>query len=367
MPRRRYNHIIGIFILLIVSVLILFNALADPKLICDYCKRVITDGNYVSVEDKYFHAEHFFCAECSKSLVDQKFFKESDKYYCENCYDDKFVPKCQKCGESIQGRYYEFDGKIYHKKCYEKFIAPRCSLCQGIIDGEYIIDFWGNKYHKYHQGKDPICGYCGRYISESVSQGGHQYDDGRYICGICKRNTIDDIRDAEKLKIFIIQKLKKFGLEINADKIKLQLVDKNRLSSLFSDRVKDYAGLTTFEETTIPGKAVSKKFNVYILHGMPGKNFKATMAHELMHVWLYSNAPLEMDPALTEGSCNYASYLLLQNDRSKQVAYILDRMEKDPNIFYGDGYRRVKKMVRRMGVEAWLEFLKDNKNFPPGY
>ena len=101
MPRRRYNHIIGIFILLIVSVLILFNAFASPRLICDYCKRVITDGNYISVEDKYFHAEHFFCAECSKSLVDQKFFKESDKYYCENCYDDKFVPKCQKCGESI--------------------------------------------------------------------------------------------------------------------------------------------------------------------------------------------------------------------------------------------------------------------------
>ncbi len=50
--------------------------LIQTKIICDYCKRAITNPNYASVEDKYFHAENFFCAECSKSLADQKFFKE---------------------------------------------------------------------------------------------------------------------------------------------------------------------------------------------------------------------------------------------------------------------------------------------------
>ncbi len=367
MQQRSYNHIVGVFILLLISVLIFFNAFASPKPICDYCKREIADANYVTVEDKCFHTEHFLCAECSKSLVNQKFFKEQNKYYCENCFNKEFVPKCQKCGEPIQGRYFEFDGKIYHKQCYEKFIAPRCCLCQKAIDGEYIIDFWGNKYHKYHQGKDPICTYCGRYISESTSQGGFQYDDSRYICGICKKGAINKAHEAEKSMIFISQKLKNFGIEINLDKTKLQLVDRNRLAQLSPDRNKDYAGLTKFEGNAIPGKVISRNFNIYILSGMPRDNFRATMAHELMHVWLYSKAPMEMDPALTEGCCNYASYLLLQNDRSKQVAYVLDRLENDPNIFYGEGYRRVKKMVRRMGIESWLEYLQNNKNFPSGY
>ena len=367
MPEKSNTHIIVIIILSVVSMLILSDVLAGSRPICDYCRREIANSSYISVDNKYFHTEHFLCAGCSKSLADQKFFKKDNKYYCENCFIEKFVPRCQKCGEPIQGRYYEFDNKIYHKKCYEKFIAPRCSLCREIIDGEYLADFWGNKYHKYHQGQDPICSYCGRYISESVSRGGYRYDDGRYICGICKKSAVDDNREAEKLMTFISQKMKNFGIEIEPNKIELELVDKNRLDRLSSIRTKGNAGLTTFEGTTIDGNVVSRKFNIYILHGMPEKNFRATMAHELMHVWLYGQAPMEMDPALTEGSCNYASYLLLQNDRDKQVAYILDSMEQDPDIFYGDGYRRVKKMVRRIGVEAWLEFLKKNKNFPSGY
>lgn len=367
MSQRRYNRIIVFIILFIVSVLIIFGALANPRLICDYCKRAISNGNYISVEDKYFHDDHFFCAECKKSLVDHKFFNQANKYYCDKCYDTKFIPKCQKCGESIDSRYFKFDEKTYHKKCYDKFIAPRCSLCQKIIYEEYLTDFWGNKYHRFHENNNPSCDYCRRFISEKTSKGGWVYDDGRDICGICIKSAIENIREAEKLMIYISQRLKRYGMENNLQKIKLQLVDKNRLARLSADRTREYSGLTKFERNMVSGKVVAENFNIYILHGMPGENFKVTMAHELMHVWLYSQAPMEMDPALTEGSCNYASYLLFQNDRSEQIGYLLNSMEKDSNEFYGDGYRRVKKMVRRMGVEAWLKYLKDNKNFPSGY
>ncbi|MCP4705732.1 MAG: protein DA1, partial [candidate division Zixibacteria bacterium] len=177
----------------------------------------------------------------------------------------------------------------------------------------------------------------------------------------------DNIREAEKLMSFITQKLNKYGLKIDLTNVELKLVDRNHLANLAHSRTKDFSGFTKFIGKKTQYETVSTKFEIFILHGMPKDRFRATMAHELMHVWLYSYAPMDMDPALTEGSCNYASYLLLQNDRSKEVAYILSSMEKDPDIFYGDGYRRVKKLVRRLGIEVWLEYLEDNKNFQSGY
>jgi len=69
MQKRKYNQIITFSILLIIYLLIIFNVSADQKLICDFCKRAITNSNYVWVGDKYYHNEHFFCNECKKSLV----------------------------------------------------------------------------------------------------------------------------------------------------------------------------------------------------------------------------------------------------------------------------------------------------------
>jgi hypothetical protein len=55
----------------------------------------------------------------------------------------------------------------------------------------------------------------------------------------------------------------------------------------------------------------TRDIKVYILHGMPRIDAIATLAHELTHVWQSVHGRLENDPAFAEGSCNYASYLVL--------------------------------------------------------
>ncbi len=367
MRKKRYNNLAVILLTLFIIVLILDDANADTNPICDYCKRIITNNDYVQTEGIYFHKKHFFCSGCSQSLVNNKFVRKNNANYCAKCYENKFILKCANCGELINGKYLALHGKNYHTDCYNKSFGLICNLCQKAIEGEFLTDYWENKYHRFHEGKSSYCDYCRRFISKDVSNGGSVYNDGRTICGICKENTVDDIREAEKLMSFISQKLKKFGIEIGLDNIKLELVDKNELTNLSRSRSKDFAGFTILEGQKGLDNTFSNKYSIFLLRGMPKSNFRSTMAHELMHVWLYSNAPLEMDPALAEGSCNYSSYLFLQNDRDKLTGYILNSMEKDPDIFYGEGYRRVKKMVRRMGIESWLEYLRDNKNFPSGY
>ncbi len=340
---------------------------AEQKIICDFCKREITDSKYISVNDKYFHADHFFCRECAVSLVDKQFYAHEGKYYCEKCYESKFVPRCAYCDKYIKDKFIKFEQKIYHEECYFNHVAQKCVLCRETIKGEYVVDFWGNKYHKHHQDNTPRCIYCGRLICDNLTRGGTQYADGRHVCGLCLKGAINDQSDASRLMTSVSRTLDRFGINTDPANITLQLVDKNRMSELSPNNSNRQAGLTKFESSTISGKIVSKKFYVYILRGMPELVCNSTLVHELMHVWLYDHAPIEMDPALTEGSCNYASYLYLQNDRSQMADYILKNMEEDADLFYGEGYRRIRKYINRVGIQAWLEFLKSNKNFPPGY
>jgi hypothetical protein len=76
------------------------------------------------------------------------------------------------------------DGKKYHEKCYNQSVALKCDLCGEVINSEYIIDYWGNNYHAYHEDTESRCDYCGRFISGNLSKGGFKYNDGRVICGI---------------------------------------------------------------------------------------------------------------------------------------------------------------------------------------
>ena len=337
------------------------------KIICDFCKREIISGKYIEVNGKYYHPDHFYCDKCGAPLASKKYILVDGKHYCQKCYDSNYAAKCAYCGELIRGEYVEYEGKAYHKNCYNNHVALKCSLCGGIIEGRYIHDYWGNVYHQHHQGNNSQCMYCGRFISDKVSQGGNVYPDGRRVCGICQRNAVNDINTARKLLENVVIRLGQFGIHINHNKIKFSLVGKDRLNELTHDSLGNHAGLTNYEGKSVSGRLVSKKYDIYILYGMPRSAFLATAAHELRHVWQYENASMEIDPALCEGSCNYASFLILQDERDDLADYILDNMEHDPDIFYGDGYRRVKKFAGRLGVEYWLRHLKSNKNFPFGY
>ena len=366
--RKINSHTIVNLILSFVTGFIFLNSYAGNRLICDYCKKAITNPNYVWVEDKYFHSNHFFCHNCKESLVDRKFYSQDDNYYCEKCYDSLFVLRCTYCNKQIIGKYIKYDQEIYHEECYYDNIAVKCDFCGEYIVGEYDIDCWGNKYHPEHKKDNPKCEYCGRLISDNFSQGGSKYHDGRVICELCDDNTIFDPKEGKEIMILVAEGLNNYGIKIKPKKIKLHLVDKDELRRIAVDADERHLqGYTTYEAMTMYGIRVAKKFNIYILNGLPEIYFKSTMAHELMHVWLFGNARLEMEAGLTEGSCNYATYLVLNGQKDEMTNYLLECMEQDKHPYYGDGYRRVKTYVKQVGIQEWLSCLKSNIEFPSEY
>jgi len=344
-----------------------YATIVGKKVICDYCKEEIKT-QYVEVDGKHYHPIHFLCANCGNPILDLKYFKKDGKYYCEKCYKKLFAPRCAYCNGILDSQYIVVDGKNYHEDCYDKFVAIRCSLCGEIIKGPYQTDFWGNKYCSSHENETPRCDYCGRYISDKLTQGGYEYGDGRHICGLCLKSAVTDLNRAKSLLNEVKAQLVHMGIVIDYDKIGLHLVSRDELQKIQGTKNGGEMGFVEYEYSTYENVTIMKSLDINILYGMPEIYFFAIAAHELMHVWQYLHGMLGNDPAFCEGSCNYASYLILKNHPNKECArYLLYNLENDKDEKYGDGFRRVRKLVRDRGIDYWLNCLKEDKNFPAGY
>lgn len=271
--------------------------------------------------------------------------------------------RCDYCGEPITGNYIVVDSHPYHIACYENHVALRCAVCGQIIKGEYYVDFWGDAVHAYHKGDVPQCEYCGRFISDYTTGGGFRYDDGRIVCKLCAKTAVEDSVTVDTIRNQVIAMLKTCGIDVGDQYIPISLVDKTVMARLDDSHI-DPNGYTYIEKTTSLGITVQRRLDIFLLDGMPRMHVIATLAHELMHVWLYENAPDDMDPALCEGSCNYAAYLVLLKYPGKESEYIRTTFRDDPDSIYGDGFRGVADYVDEHGAAKWLSYLKSNRNPP---
>ena len=275
---------------------------------------------------------------------------------------------CAYCGEPITGSHLEQNGKAYHRACWEDHVALRCSLCGGIIQGEYLKDAWGNRYHPSHRKETVECEYCGRFISENVTQGGVRYADGRNVCNICRRTAVDGAGEGRKLVAGAAARLDKIGLKVDPSRVRLELVDLRRMAEVSGDRSRLRTGYTHYEwETSGDGERRTETVTVYVLIGMPRIETIGTLAHELSHVWLSRADRFDTRPALAEGSCNYAAMRVLQTYPGPESAHHVEKMRSSDDPAYGEGLRRVIRFVDRNGVEAWLDLVRRRNDFPPGF
>ncbi len=315
----------------ILPVLLITVKIFSQSINCDYCNQSI-ERSYISFEGKNYHNE---------------------------CYENHIRIKCNYCGLAIDGKFIIGDNNKYHQKCFADHVQLRCDLCNGLIDGRYISDYWGNKYHSYHLQKDAQCDYCGRFISAHLTKGGAKYNDGRVICKLCESTSITSINRAEEVFGNVRESLNNIGVIINFDKIELKLVDKNELEQITSKKEKSgdtrgFAQHTYFESN---GKITSRRFTVYLLSGMPQKDFEAAAAHELMHVWQYLNCSDKLDLLISEGSAEYTAFTHMSKYQDQYSKYILYNIENNTDVVYGEGFRRIKKFMDQNSFDEMLRML----------
>lgn len=320
----RNGHVMAVLAIVILAVSAASPAAEEAKT-CRACGQAI-QGAYFETHGLFYHSNHFTC------------------HYCR---------------EPITGKYSVYHKNNYHADCFEDHVALRCGVCAGMIQGQYMVDYWGNAYHPFHEGDVSKCDFCNRFIVGSLADGMKRFDN-RFLCGGCSATAVTNPDVAMSLMVKVWAQLKKVGIEVDATELQIHLVSRRKIQQLHNKFSHGLRGLTDYrEKRSFFGGAKSREIKIYLLRGMPRTEMIGTLAHELMHVWQFDRSRHNNNKPLSEGSCNFASYLVLRKIRNEHSDYFIRVMMDDQDPVYGEGFRRVKKYVEANGLPAWLGMLQD--------
>jgi hypothetical protein len=242
---------------------------------------------------------------------------------------------------------------------------PKCAVCLKPIQGTYIIDPWKQAAHVHHKGVRTLqCASCQRILSTKTSGGGFTYSDGRHICGLCKKSAIVSTIELQRSKNRALQMLKQEGLKGIPPAVPVKLANQGFLNQqlLHAGNTK---GFTQSQKRFRNGKIVSQTHVIYILAGLPRVEFESVLAHELMHVWLNEHG-IQMPAPLTEGFCNLGAALVCRTYNDDLGKFLLQNMKDNPNIIYGNGFRKMLGHLKRYGWKQLLKKIKARENLDAG-
>ena len=323
-------------LLLVMGLTLAAQAAVAKDLLCDQCRRPIK-GTYTIFNGLKLH---------------------------DACFKRYHAEYCAVCGGMLSGEYAIFQDQSMHDSCYYKRFAQYCGICERELLGEYLFNSWGDTVHASHADEFPACDYCNRLKAEQLTGRGIRYHDAREVCGVCYATAVTKMGDAEALLDTVLTRLRLNGIAID-HKFELDLIDRNEMSRLNSEAGREAWGFTNLrQQRQYFGLVKTSKIKVYVLSGMPRDYLVGVLAHELMHVWLFTNSPLENDPALNEGSCEYAAYLALRVRRTQHAEYYLESQLANEDPIYGDGFRSVLSWAQSVGVDGWLTYLRLYKDPP---
>ena len=151
------------------------------------------------------------------------------------------------------------------------------------------------------------------------------------------------------------------GIIISPFKPEFSLISRAKLKQ-FDPGSSERQGYAVFNrQVDKDGNIITFKMQIFMLEGLPEASFISTCAHELMHIWFYSHNITDTSPALAEGSCNMASYLVLRRQKSLEAEFLIKGLFADKDKIYGGGFRKVQKLADRRGIAGWLKYAKTHK------
>jgi LIM domain-containing protein/protein DA1 len=327
--KRRYCALLNMprFLLTLALLLLLIAPISTaqaPARRCAACDQVILD-EYLSVEGRYFHPDHFQCAYCGKRI------------------DELYVTR---------------NNAFYHGDCYQKRFVVTCHVCNKVVLDEYVEDYWGNFAHAAHRKETPSCDFCKRFIAGGFAAHAVTLPDGRRLCGICAATSVTTPAKAEELARMVSSSLDARGVRVQTDEISFLLLGKDKMRKMSPDPEGHALGFTDFQTTPTKDSGHVSYCNIGVLNGMPEIQMAATLAHEIMHVFLFKAGVRPVSTPWLEGSCEYASYLVMGDMETKESQFIRHNIEANTDSIYGGGFRQVKQFVEKNGVDGWLDALR---------
>ncbi|HWR89765.1 MAG TPA: protein DA1 [Dissulfurispiraceae bacterium] len=316
--KKRFYFVDAVLILLFIA----FSAAPAPAgVVCHHCGEEI-EGPHMQVDDRFFHPGHLICPLCN---------------------------------EPIQGSVAKEDGKYYHPECYKQKDLPKCDICGQAMEGRYLTDDWGMKYHEYHEKLMMRCTYCRRLVPGLPSFESPHFRDGRTVCDRCNSTAVRKEDEADELFRDVKAKVARYGFVFPDREIPVHLATASHLEDMMAK--KGVNGVTHFKTVSRFGDQRTENVEIYILEGLPHFKFVEVAAHELCHAWIRLNDNHGLDEVFEEGSCQALAVMVLTGEKSPEAERAIADIEKNMDPVYGDGYRLAKQYIADTGVGGWLAYL----------
>ncbi len=298
--------------------------------ICKQCGQAIV-GRYLTVLGATWHPEHFLCAACHLPITETSFQLH--------------------------------ENAPYHTACYEREIAPHCVYCGLPLIGEYLVDMWGQKFCKKHEGQYPHCSFCGRL----VPGGQRESLTGRVRCDICRSSAVETAETAKPIFRELIQWVSSQGLRYYNLRLSLELCGPEKLAQYLQSHTQSHSLGATMSTTYMQDGHVlrSEVRGVAVLQGLPETLFRGVTVHELGHVWLVVQGIHQLPARDEEGFCEVLSYRYYQALNTPESSYHARAIERNSDPIYGAGFQYVARLEKRYGFARLLEVLQNTKRLPP--
>lgn len=304
-----------------------------------------------------FGMKDFNCDHCNK-IISNSYVTFNKTNYHKKCYQDFIQPNCDFCEKKIIDYYTESNKNKYHQSCFINNVLEKCSICIKPLNGEYLLDFFGNKYHSYHRKKLTECSSCSRLISDQLTSGGFVINGDNKICAICFPFIINSKSQITKINTEVRALLVSVGFKNLPKFVPITLVENIEELKKMSGRVSsEIKGFTYYHKTMLKGKKIKEDIHIYILSNLHSTTFKAVLAHELLHVFLFiNNYTLRSD--IREGFCNLGSKLILDSTQTELSDYLISSMFENKDPDYGIGFIKMNEILKKKG---WKKLIRDLK------
>ncbi|CAH2043100.1 unnamed protein product [Thlaspi arvense] len=326
--------------------------------ICNGCKSAIKDGISANAFGAVWHPQCLCCLHCLKPIAMHEISNSKGQF---------------------------------HKPCYKEHRNRNCYVCDNKIPitekgREYKEHpFWKEKYCPCHEF-DGTAKCCSCERLESCGTKYVMLADERWLCRQCMECAVMDTDECQPLHIEVQQMVTSVTKGPRMGPNKQLIID-----------------------TVTESHRVSRKCEVtaiLILYGLPRFLTGYILAHEMMHAWLRLNGYRNLNMVLEEGLCQMLGHMWLepqiyatpdaadpssassssssrtplaattskklgdQSDFEKRlVEFCKHQIETDESPVYGDGFRKVKKMMLS-NHDSLKDTLKDivtaSKSAPPG-
>jgi hypothetical protein len=165
---------------------VLREALDDPNKViyqCGKCSKPIY-GEFIMLQGKHIHPEHFACFECGAALKGGQCFEFDNNLYCKYDYEKLMAACCGGCKKKIDGRGTTALGRQWHPECF------CCCVCEKEFTVGDYYENEGKAYCKEHYFAQfgELCKGCNKPIMvKALKAIGAQWHPECFKCSGCDK------------------------------------------------------------------------------------------------------------------------------------------------------------------------------------